>query len=295
MLGSKSKKRRFLKKLKNKYRLVIMNDDTFEERVSWKLTPLNVFVSAGIFLITFTFLLTYIIAFTPLREYIPGYADVNIQRQVRQLNQKVEDIKNDMEAKDLYIKDINNIVDGGVTRDIVEKKQTATARYDSIRSLKSLGDPNTDSLLLKQLEDAPPAAPNSKKTESGDGASIQNTQYQSPLQGNVVGAFDESRNQLGINIIAPKNTKIKSISDGTVISADWAKETGYFIKIKHKNKIVSTYGNAAILLKRIGAKVKAGEEIATVGDNNKAPQSPHLYFELSKNGKPVNPNSLIQF
>src|SRR5438045_3004750 len=95
------KKKRIFTKLKNSYRLVIMNDDTFEEKASWKLTPLNVFVSIGTFLISFTFLLTYVIAFTPLREYIPGYADVTMQRQVRSLGEQVEDIVKDLKANDL--------------------------------------------------------------------------------------------------------------------------------------------------------------------------------------------------
>ena len=129
-----------------------MNDDTFEEKTSWKLTPLNVFVSVGIFLISFTFLLTYVIAFTPLREYIPGYADVNMQRRVRALSEQVEDIKGALEANDLYIANMKAVISGKIKGEKIQKVQAPVSRYDSLRNLKSLSRSIEDSLLRDEVE-----------------------------------------------------------------------------------------------------------------------------------------------
>jgi hypothetical protein len=129
-----------------------MNDDTFEEKTSWKLTPLNVFVSIGIFLISFTFLLTYVIAFTPLREYIPGYADVNMQRRVRVLSEQVEDIKGALEANDLYITNMKSVIAGKVGEEKPLKLQAPRSGYDSLRNLKNLSRSVEDSLLRDEVE-----------------------------------------------------------------------------------------------------------------------------------------------
>jgi ABC-type transporter MlaC component len=151
---AEEKKKKILKKLKNKYRLVIMNDDTFEEKASWRLTPLNVFVSAGVFLISFTFLLTYVIAFTPLREYIPGYADVNMQRHLRTISEQVEDIQSEIGANEKYLENLRNIVNGDLKKETQEMKkapQPAT-RYDSIKIQKTLPRSEEDSLLRDMVE-----------------------------------------------------------------------------------------------------------------------------------------------
>ena len=153
---AKEQNKRIFRKLKNKYRLVIMNDDTFEEKASWKLTPLNVFVSVGIFLISFTFLLTYVIAFTPLREYIPGYADVNMQRHLRTMSEQVEDIQVAINANEKYLDNMKGIVNGQIHGEEAEKKRTTatTARYDSIKLQKALPHAPEDSVLRKQVEEA---------------------------------------------------------------------------------------------------------------------------------------------
>src|ERR1051325_6691570 len=162
-MEAKIKGRRLLiKRLRNKYRLVIMNDSTFEEKASWKLTPMNVFVSVGSFLILFMFLLTYIIAFTPLREYIPGYADVNLQRQVRVLTKQVQNLQEEIDANDLLLKNIRSVANGEAMTDASTNfsKEQFTAKYDSLRALHSLPHSAADSILREQVESELKAAAN---------------------------------------------------------------------------------------------------------------------------------------
>ena len=84
MSEGKKKKSGFFKRLSNKYRLVVMNDETFEERLSFRLSRLNVFIAVGASVIILIIITTYIIAFTPLREYIPGYGNKS-DRNIREL------------------------------------------------------------------------------------------------------------------------------------------------------------------------------------------------------------------
>ena len=102
-------KQQFLERLRDKYRLVILNEDTFEERFSLRLSRLNVFVVLGVLSILIVFITTYIIAFTPLREYIPGYADVHLQRNIYELQLKADSIENAFASKDKYIENLKTI------------------------------------------------------------------------------------------------------------------------------------------------------------------------------------------
>ena len=82
MTEQKDKKGKFIQRLRNRYRLVVMNDDTFEEKLSLQLTPLGLFILVGSVTIVMVMIVTSLIAFTPLREYIPGYADVGMRREL---------------------------------------------------------------------------------------------------------------------------------------------------------------------------------------------------------------------
>src|ERR1041385_985101 len=110
----KPPRQRIYKKLRNKYRLVVMNDQTLEERSSFRLSPMNVFVSAGIILILLITGTIYLIAFTGLREYIPGYADPGMRRKVFQLNIKADSLQHVLDSREWYINNFKDIMDGKV-------------------------------------------------------------------------------------------------------------------------------------------------------------------------------------
>src|SRR3954464_13280304 len=112
MKEEKKEKIGFLRRLKSHFRLVIMNDDTLEENFSWRLRPLNVFVTVGITILLLITITTFIIAFTPLREYIPGYADVKMQRRVYALTLKADSMEHALNSRELYIQNIRNIING---------------------------------------------------------------------------------------------------------------------------------------------------------------------------------------
>lgn len=281
-----------LRKLKNKYRLVIMNDDTFEEKASLRLSPMNVFVSVGTTVILLVVIVTYLIAFTPLREYIPGYADLNMQRKVVSISMKTDSLENELKAKEAYINNLNDIINGTVgSHDYDQIKKEDIQRYDTITSLKKS---KADSLLREQVETATQfeLTYNEPKPFSN---SISNFYFFTPLKGTVTNRFDPTDKHYGVDIVGPKNEAIKSALDGTVIMAHWTPETGYVIGVQHSNNMITVYKHNSVLLKKVGTYVKAGEAIAIIGNSGELSSGPHLHFELWYNGAAINPQQYMSF
>ncbi|MFQ5448643.1 MAG: M23 family metallopeptidase, partial [Saprospiraceae bacterium] len=120
--------------------------------------------------------------------------------------------------------------------------------------------------------------------------------YFSPPIGGVISApFDKEKSHLGVDVIAPKNTPVKTVMDGWVIFSDWTLETGNTIAIQHTNNLVTFYKHNSALLKKTGNYVKAGEAIAIIGNTGELTDGPHLHFELWHSGKPVNPTDFVDF
>ena len=104
-----------LKRLQNRYRLVVMNDDTYEEVVTFKLSRLSVYIGLSTIFVLLTGLTVALIVFTPLRMYIPGYGDVNATRELRELKMRTDSLEQVMSYKDKYLDNVKNVLQGNVT------------------------------------------------------------------------------------------------------------------------------------------------------------------------------------
>ncbi len=291
----KNKKKKWIQKLRNKYRMVIMNDETYEEKLSFRLSRLNVFVFTGAVAILLIIITIYIIAFTPLREYIPGYTDVTLQKNLYDLQLRADSLEQKCRVNDLYIHNINNIINGKEIVESLPEHPETVANYDSIKLERSV----EDSLLRVEMEsqDQYNIAYNSEQEElyKGKAASIANFNFFTPLKGIITNNFNPEEKHYGVDIVAKRNDAIKATLDGTVIFAGWTLETGYIIGIQHQGNLISMYKHNSSLLKQEGNFVKAGEPIAIIGESGELSTGPHLHFELWFNGKPVNPSDYITF
>ena len=292
-MPKKKHKNKWYYKLRDKYRLVILNDDTFEERLSFRLSRLNVFTALGTLIILLIFLTTIIIAFTPLREYIPGYMDVTLPKKIYNLQQKVDSLERDFNQKNLYINNIKNIIEGKEIIEFVPEQPKTDINYDTISLTKSI----EDSLLRAEFENQ-----NQYNLYFADYSgiygeiqSIGGLMFFTPLKGIITNKFNPIQNHYGIDIVAKQNETVKAALDGTVIFSNWTVETGYVIGIQHQRNIITIYKHNAVLLKKEGNYVKAGEPIAIVGDSGELTTGPHLHFELWYNGTPVNPLDYMTF
>ena len=104
-----------LKRPQNRYRLVVMNDDTYEEVVTFKLSRLSVYIVLSTIFVLLTGLTVALIVFTPLRMYIPGYGDVNATTELRELKLKVDSLEKVMNDEDRYLKSVQDVLQGNVT------------------------------------------------------------------------------------------------------------------------------------------------------------------------------------
>ncbi len=266
-----------------------MNDETFEEKVSITLSPLNVFVFTGTIIISLITFTIYVIAFTPLREYIPGYADVNMQRKLITLSYKTDSLMKSMEVRDRYLVNLRNVINGAAGSDSAFQN-SELVRYDTIQ----FHSPSiADSMIRMEIEsqDRFTLAAGSAVPAS----SLSNFYFFTPLKGTVTSTFNSKTKHYGIDIVASPNEVIKSTLDGTVVLADWTSETGYVIAVQHTNNLFSVYKHNSALLKNSGDYVKAGEVVAIIGNSGELTTGPHLHFELWYNGSPVNPIDYMTF
>lgn len=286
-MEKKPLKQKLKRKLTHQYRLVMLNEETFEERFSLKLNRLNVFVLGGlfsIFLIVGTILL---IAYTPLKEYIPGYDSTKLRTQALKATLKADSISRELTNLKLFTQAIQPILTGNIEPDKIDSIQQET------RNLII-----NDSLLKASKEDSIFR----EKIESQDRFPIVDTKnillenvFFAPLSGMVSQDFDSNSKHFAIDIVAKTGTPVKSVADGTVIFSEWTTGTGYVIIVKHENNFVSVYKHNGTLLKEQGDFVKSGEVIATVGSTGELTTGPHLHFELWSGGYPVNPTTFIDF
>jgi len=293
MAEEKQKKKKWIARLRTKYRLVVMNQDTYEEKLSFRLSRLNVFVSLASTAIILVILTIFIIAFTQLREYIPGYMDPEIPAQVYFLERKADSLEQDLKMKNLYLVNIRNIIEG---KDIVSelpKESDSDFTYD----INSLERSREDSILRAEYDRQSKynIYDNKEPDLNFSQPSTSGIAFFSPVSGIITNHFNLEEGHYGIDIVAESNETIKAVLEGTVIFSDWTLETGYVIGIQHQGNFISVYKHNATLLKKQGAYVNAGEPIAIIGDSGELTTGPHLHFELWYNGTPVNPEEYVSF
>jgi murein DD-endopeptidase MepM/ murein hydrolase activator NlpD len=288
-MAKKVKKRKeFKRKLLHKYRLVILNESTFEEKISFKLSRLNVFVTGSLFIIGLIGITALLIAFTPLREYIPGYSSTKLKKQATDLTYTTDSLVRTLENTNRYLGNIRMVLRGDI-----ENNET---NLDSIREQFEL-DPSSidltpireDSILRAEvaLEDKY----NLFERETGSSALI----LFPPLNGVVSQGYNSEKKHYAVDVTAPMDTPIKAVANGTVIFSEWTSETGYVIILEHTEDLLSVYKHNGTLYKEQGDTVRAGEVIASVGNTGELTTGPHLHFELWNDGNTVDPTDYIDF
>ena len=278
-----------LQRLKHKYRLVILNDDTFEEKISLRLSQLNVFVVVGISSLVLILLVILLIAFTPLREFIPGYANVSVRKQGVENFLKSDSIEVVLAENNLYIDNIKHIIQGEPIEFDDKTFIDSTVNYAAIKN-----EPIEEDSLLRNMIEKEEKYNLFNRAGSTPG-NISSFIFLQPLKGTVTNRFNIKKQHFGIDVVAPKNEAIKATLDGTVIFAEWTVETGYVIQLQHADNIVSIYKHNSVLHKKVGDHVKAGEVVAIVGNSGELSTGPHLHFELWYNGIPINPEDYMMF
>jgi len=290
-MNTPKEKKNFFQKLRNKYRLAIFNEQTYEEVWQMRLSRLNVFTVVGSLAIVLVLLVILLIAYTGLREYIPGYPDGNQRRMmVRNVN-RVDSLITEIEKRDRFFQSIKSVVSGEVPPSEQEGiVEGVSGRQQNVSFEKSKKDEAFREQIEAEEKYNLAVLDNSEKIPE-----LNQIYFYSPLKGFVVKNFNESENHFGVDIVSNKGETVLSIMDGTVIFAGWTVETGYTLMIQHSSDLISTYKHNSNLLKKAGDKISAGEAIANVGNSGELTTGPHLHFELWYQGTAVDPTEYILF
>jgi murein DD-endopeptidase MepM/ murein hydrolase activator NlpD len=291
MKNRKSQDSETVPKLRRKYKLVLRDAYSYEEKISFFVSRLGVIVIAGTLVVALVVLTIYLVAFTSLREYIPGYTDIALPQKVFDLQQQADSLNDVLQMQEQYLENIRKILLDDEIHDEVTPQYEPFTHYDTIALRHSVAD----SLLRLEYERKTQFSlyPSSLFTYSP--ANIGNIYFYTPLNGIITRSYDPEASHFGVDVAANRYEAIKAILDGTVIFSDWTLETGYIICLQHQNQLISVYKHNSSLLRQQGELVKAGETISFAGGSGELSTGPHLHFELWYDGNPVDPEEFISF
>lgn len=284
-MAKRSKNQKRVQRWRNKFRFVILNDDTFEEVLTVKLSPLNIF-TGSVFAILFTIAITtLVIAYTPLKEMIPGYASSKLRRESINLALKADSLETSVRLNKQYINGIQRILNGEVIDSVLIDLQEGEDSLDAV----ILSSPSAqDSAFRQWVEEE------NEFTLDQNAPELDIPQLMAPVDGLVTSSFESSKGHYAVDIAAPKNSPVKSCYEGTVVYADWSSETGHVIIVQHERNLLSAYKHNSALLKTVGDYVRSGEAIAIIGNSGENSTGPHLHFELWYDGYAINPEEYIK-
>lgn len=287
MAKNEKKKRNW----RDKYRFSVVNDTTFEEVWRIRLTQYNAFLLIT-FLVLFIIGTTVsLIAFTNLREFIPGYPDVTMRRNILMSAIRLDSLDKELARRDKYFATLNAIISGKPITDVYPVQDT-TGNYKAITFKRS----PEDSTLRAQVESSERFNITSRPSTLETVTSLASLHFFPPVKGIISSKFDMRTKHFGTDIVTKLKSPVSAALDGTVIFTGWTMETGFVIEIQHPNNIVSVYKHNSSLLKETGDLVRAGEPISIVGNSGELYTSgPHLHFEIWYKGSPLDPEKHILF
>ena len=276
---------------RDKFRFSIINDTSFEEVWRIRLTQYNAFLLIS-FLVLFIIGATVsLLAFTNLREFIPGYPDVTMRRNILMNAIQLDSLSRELALRDKYFENIKAIVTGNTPPEL-RTKQDTTKNYKSISFKSSPEDSALRAKVEKEEKYNLILGPISQEPVT----SLAGLHFFPPVKGIISGRYDPRTRHFGTDIVTKPKSTVSAALDGTVIFTGWTMETGFVIEIQHTNNLVSVYKHNANLLKETGDLVRAGEAISIVGDSGELYTSgPHLHLEIWYKGNPLDPEKHILF
>ena len=273
----------------SKFRFALIDDTSHQHIFVLRFTRTSLLATAISGALAILLVIFMLIAFTPIRTFIPGYPDARSKRAAIQNAVKVDSLENVIFRWELYTTNLKRVLTGeeGVQLDSIIQtiSQTAVQDLDQAHLRKQ------DSLLRQHVAEEEQfgiASHNSRKLP------IEGVLFFTPVKGVVLRGFDTHTHPF-LDIAAAEGTVVKAALDGTVVHAGWDKETGYAIYIQHEGDLITAYKNNSSITTKEGSRVKAGAPIAVVGASNEESTGSHLHFELWHNGENIDPTQYLNF
>jgi murein DD-endopeptidase MepM/ murein hydrolase activator NlpD len=284
-------KKKIISRLKKPYRLVIVNDNNLEERASFTLTPVNIILLFSLLFLMFFAISYFILQKSKVGNYITSGSGTGEHAELVLIKNKLDLIERKNLQSIRRNRDIAKVLKGErivLDTQNLDINETKVAEADISFS--------TDTINLNDFN-----APSTLSTES-IGARVAEMDYNfesqlffTPLSGEISQSYDAISHQAIDVTPINKNSSIKAVLDGTVVSTGWTYNFGHVIHLQHTNNLISIYKHNSFLHKKIGDYVKAGEVIAVVGNSGELTSGTHLHFELWYNGRSLDPSKFINF
>ena len=273
----------------SKFRLALIDNQSHKQLWTLHFTKTSLFVTVVTLVVTLCIIIYSLIAFTPIRTFIPGYPDARSKRAAIQNAIKIDSLETVIYKWGLYSENIKRVLEGAdpiKIDSIVNAGMAAASRQDDMTTILK-----QDSLLREKVKEEEQFGITARTRRT---LPIEGLHFFSPLKGVVSQGYDPVAHPY-IDITAPAGSVVKSVLDGTVIFAGWDDKTGHTIQVQHDGDIISIYRHNAKLLKKSGDKVTAGSPIALVGNTGEMTTGDHLHFELWHKGEAVDPTKYINF
>lgn len=265
-------KRKLWDRLKDNYRISVIDDENLKEVGSYNLSLLNFYIFISVIASLLSLLVISFIVFTPVKRLIPGYGDISDNKKFIELTRKVDLLENEMAAQEVYTRGLRNLLSGNSSG--VEKENNTGVAASPLKK------------ELIRSEDI---------KENNRAKALNFLHFASPVSGTISAQFQPDINHYGVDILAEKDTPVRAIMDGVVINAEWSIATGNTVYLQHPQNVVSVYKHNSAILVKTGDFVKTGQAIAIIGNSGEMSTGPHLHFEIWYDGKYVNPENYITF
>lgn len=281
-------KKSFWHQIRFKYKLSFFNENTLEEVWSFRLSQLSAFLFLGLFAFLLIVITSVIIILTPIRNYLPGYLDVEVRRAIVTNALRADSLERAIARQALYLDNVTAILSG-------------TMELDSIRTIDSLAYVNADYDIPRSQQEID-FVKNFEEEEKHNLTILNPNQppaditfLYKPVNGIISSPYDPETGHYGIDVVTAPKASVLAVLDGTVMYTGYDVNFGNVIQIQHRNGFLSVYKHNELLLKRAGDNVRAGEVIALVGNTGDLSTGPHLHFELWFRGYSLNPEDYIIF
>ena len=285
-------------RVSKKVRIVVVNAESFEEKRHFTLSPLNAAVLISFFTLLIIISTYLIIAYTPLKQWIPGMPSYSNELMLRKIDlenmQYLEKVKHQSNIEDLYYQNLITILNDEVPLDPTLQDSTYTRdSTDYTKRASSISE--KDSLLRVKIDLREKYQLLNKEGSVSQNDDMKGVFFFTPINGSVSGSFNLKEGHFGIDVVAPKDEAVMATLDGTVVFNTWTPEDGHVIYLQHNYNLISVYKHNAFVLKKVGEFVEAGEPVAIIGNSGRLSTGPHLHFELWHKGTALNPEDYMRF
>ena len=280
---------------KEKYRFVVMNE-TFQEKISFRLSPMNFFVFGIVFAAVLVFVTALLIAFTPLKVYVPGYTTATEYHKIRLLALRTDSLARKDRQNEVYLNNLKRILINDDFEDEIKMESEIKGQKEDFERFDFEVTISAQEELLRQEANQLKQL-TVQNTSSGKNTSLnlKTVLFIPPVNGVVVQPYDGKSLDFGVGVRCVEGAFVKSVLNGVVLFAGWDPAWGNTIIVQHANGIVTQYKKLGKIVTKPGAFVNQGDVIALMNSPQNNKTSNILHFELWFNGIAVNPEEYISF